>query len=61
MCVWDEPFKRSDILGSQTNFLPCSVFQPKVKDFGIDPENMFEFWDVSVGVRWGPWAIFAVT
>ncbi|NWH53782.1 G6PI isomerase, partial [Fregata magnificens] len=20
---------------------------PKVKDFGIDPENMFEFWDVS--------------
>lgn len=27
-----------------------SVFQPKVKDFGIDPENMFEFWDVSVGL-----------
>lgn len=23
------------------------LFQPKVKDFGIDPENMFEFWDVS--------------
>lgn len=25
-----------------------SVLQPKVKDFGIDTENMFEFWDVSV-------------
>lgn len=22
--------------------------QPKVKDFGIDTNNMFEFWDVSI-------------
>lgn len=30
---------------------PCfslSPPQPKVKDFGIDTENMFEFWDVSL-------------
>lgn len=27
-----------------------SVFQPKVKEFGIDTENMLEFWDVSVPV-----------
>lgn len=28
---------------------PICVFphQPKVKAFGIDTENMFEFWDVS--------------
>lgn len=25
------------------------IFQDKVKEFGIDPKNMFEFWDVSTG------------
>lgn len=25
------------------------LFQAKVKEFGIDPQNMFEFWDVSTG------------
>ena len=25
----------------------CLTLQPKVKDFGIDEKNMFEFWDVS--------------
>lgn len=24
------------------------LLQPKVKDFGIDTNNMFEFWDVSL-------------
>lgn len=24
------------------------LFQPKVREFGIDEQNMFEFWDVSV-------------
>ena len=23
------------------------LFQPKVREFGIDEKNMFEFWDVS--------------
>lgn len=27
------------------------LLQPKVKDFGIDTDNMFEFWDVSVHSR----------
>lgn len=27
--------------------------QPKVKDFGIDTENMFEFWDVSAPLSTG--------
>ncbi|MEQ2293470.1 hypothetical protein AMECASPLE_033748 [Ameca splendens] len=29
------------------HFVALSTNAPKVKDFGIDTENMFEFWDVS--------------
>ena len=30
-----------------SNCYKCLTLQPKVKDFGIDEKNMFEFWDVS--------------
>ncbi|PKU33910.1 hypothetical protein llap_15786 [Limosa lapponica baueri] len=33
---------------------------PKVKDFGIDPENMFEFWDW-VGGRYSLWSAIGLS
>lgn len=40
-------FKKKKSLYKLSSFY-VSPLQPKVKDFGIDTENMFEFWDVSV-------------
>uniref|UniRef100_A0A673JL88 Glucose-6-phosphate isomerase n=1 Tax=Sinocyclocheilus rhinocerous TaxID=307959 RepID=A0A673JL88_9TELE len=47
-------------VSSQINFIAFSVFQPKVKDFGIDPENMFEFWDW-VGGRYSLWSAIGLS
>lgn len=36
------------------HMVACSTNGPKVAEFGIDPENMFEFWDW-VGGRYSVW------
>ena len=36
------------------HFIALSTNGPKVIDFGIDPKNMFEFWDW-VGGRYSLW------
>ncbi|KAI2653318.1 Glucose-6-phosphate isomerase [Labeo rohita] len=41
------------------HFVALSTNGPKVKDFGIDPENMFEFWDVSVGWVGGRYSLWS--
>nr|CAC83782.1 phosphoglucose isomerase-2 [Danio rerio] len=42
------------------HFVALSTNGPKVKDFGIDPENMFEFWDW-VGGRYSPWSAIGLS
>jgi len=37
------------------HFVALSTNGPKVKDFGIDTENMFEFWDWAGG-RYSLWS-----
>ncbi|XP_056334119.1 glucose-6-phosphate isomerase b [Danio aesculapii] len=42
------------------HFVALSTNGPKVKDFGIDPENMFEFWDW-VGGRYSLWSAIGLS
>ncbi|RLV97369.1 hypothetical protein DV515_00011844, partial [Chloebia gouldiae] len=42
------------------HFVALSTNAPKVKDFGIDPENMFEFWDW-VGGRYSLWSAIGLS
>ncbi|ROJ29163.1 Glucose-6-phosphate isomerase [Anabarilius grahami] len=42
------------------HFVALSTNGPKVKDFGIDPENMFEFWDW-VGGRYSLWSAIGMS
>uniref|UniRef100_A0A673MT05 Glucose-6-phosphate isomerase n=1 Tax=Sinocyclocheilus rhinocerous TaxID=307959 RepID=A0A673MT05_9TELE len=42
------------------HFVALSTNGPKVKDFGIDPENMFEFWDW-VGGRFSLWSAIGLS
>uniref|UniRef100_A0AAR2LXC6 Glucose-6-phosphate isomerase n=1 Tax=Pygocentrus nattereri TaxID=42514 RepID=A0AAR2LXC6_PYGNA len=43
------------------HFVALSTNAPKVKDFGIDPQNMFEFWDVSLCLGCGRLAVWSET
>ncbi|TSK38383.1 Glucose-6-phosphate isomerase [Bagarius yarrelli] len=42
------------------HFVALSTNEPKVKDFGIDTENMFEFWDW-VGGRYSLWSAIGLS
>lgn len=42
------------------HFVALSTNGPKVKDFGIDEKNMFEFWDW-VGGRYSLWSAIGLT
>ena len=42
------------------HFVALSTNGPKVKDFGIDEKNMFEFWDW-VGGRYSLWSAIGMT
>ncbi len=42
------------------HFVALSTNQPKVEAFGIDPENMFEFWDW-VGGRYSLWSAIGLS
>ncbi len=42
------------------HFIALSTNGPKVKDFGIDEKNMFEFWDW-VGGRYSLWSAIGMT
>lgn len=42
------------------HFVAVSTNEYKVKEFGIDPENMFEFWDW-VGGRYSVWSAIGLT
>ncbi|XP_030650249.1 glucose-6-phosphate isomerase b isoform X4 [Chanos chanos] len=42
------------------HFVALSTNAPKVKDFGIDPANMFEFWDW-VGGRYSLWSAIGLS
>ncbi|KPP59620.1 phosphoglucose isomerase-1-like [Scleropages formosus] len=42
------------------HFVALSTNAPKVKDFGIDTENMFEFWDW-VGGRYSLWSAIGLS
>ncbi|XP_071377238.1 glucose-6-phosphate isomerase b isoform X2 [Centroberyx affinis] len=44
-----------DVTAVAKHFVALSTNGPKVKDFGIDTENMFEFWDW-VGGRFSLWS-----
>ncbi|XP_060924407.1 glucose-6-phosphate isomerase b isoform X2 [Limanda limanda] len=44
-----------DVTAVAKHFVALSTNAPKVKDFGIDTENMFEFWDW-VGGRFSLWS-----
>ena len=39
----------------KNHFVALSTNEKKVRDFGIDPENMFEFWDF-IGGRYSLWS-----
>uniref|UniRef100_A0A8C1VZ57 Glucose-6-phosphate isomerase n=1 Tax=Cyprinus carpio TaxID=7962 RepID=A0A8C1VZ57_CYPCA len=43
------------------HFLALSTNGPKVKDFGIDPENMFEFLNNWVGGRYSLWSAIGLS
>uniref|UniRef100_A0A8C9WG49 Glucose-6-phosphate isomerase n=1 Tax=Scleropages formosus TaxID=113540 RepID=A0A8C9WG49_SCLFO len=47
-------------LSTAKDVICCSVDAPKVKDFGIDTENMFEFWDW-VGGRYSLWSAIGLS
>lgn len=42
------------------HFVAISTNEEKVKEFGIDPENMFEFWDW-VGGRYSLWSVIGMS
>ncbi|KAF6077614.1 glucose-6-phosphate isomerase [Phyllostomus discolor] len=42
------------------HFVALSTNTPKVKEFGIDPQNMFEFWDW-VGGRYSLWSAIGLS
>lgn len=42
------------------NFVAISTNEEKVREFGIDPENMFEFWDW-VGGRYSLWSVIGMS
>ena len=42
------------------HFVALSTNAPKVKDFGIDEKNMFEFWDW-VGGRYSLWSAIGMS
>jgi glucose-6-phosphate isomerase len=42
------------------HFVALSTNAPKVKEFGIDPQNMFEFWDW-VGGRYSLWSAIGLS
>ena len=52
-----------DALGEHAvskHFVALSTNTQKVKEFGIDPENMFEFWDF-VGGRYSMWSAIGLS
>ena len=42
------------------HFVAISTNEEKVREFGIDPENMFEFWDW-VGGRYSLWSVIGMS
>lgn len=42
------------------NFVAVSTFEKGVREFGIDPQNMFEFWDW-VGGRYSVWSAIGLS
>uniref|UniRef100_A0A8C6SKX1 Glucose-6-phosphate isomerase n=1 Tax=Neogobius melanostomus TaxID=47308 RepID=A0A8C6SKX1_9GOBI len=49
-----------DVTAVAKHFVALSTNAPKVKDFGIDTENMFEFWDW-VGGRFSLWSAIGMS
>ncbi|XP_030650247.1 glucose-6-phosphate isomerase b isoform X2 [Chanos chanos] len=49
-----------DVTAVAKHFVALSTNAPKVKDFGIDPANMFEFWDW-VGGRYSLWSAIGLS
>ncbi|TRY61489.1 hypothetical protein TCAL_13530 [Tigriopus californicus] len=52
--------KAKDPSAVAKHFVALSTNAPKVKDFGIDEKNMFEFWDW-VGGRYSLWSAIGMT
>ncbi|MGR8930667.1 MAG: glucose-6-phosphate isomerase [Gammaproteobacteria bacterium] len=49
-----------DLAHINKHFIAISTNEEKVKEFGIDPENMFEFWDW-VGGRYSLWSVIGMS